>query len=239
MTKPEINTQLRFSGSSTACPANSFTRRRFENILATFKPKSVDINALIFDLDGTLANTMHLHWNAWQKVMKKHNFSFSKNEFFEMGGTPTRDILRKILKNNLQCYDIESIAKDKETAYLDQINEIKPIDPVVELARAFFKQKPMAVATGTTQKVARLVLDHLGILEMFDLIITSQDVVKQKPDPEIFLEASRRLHVDHRNCAVFEDSKRVLEQIKLAGMISIDVRDFLTEFYKNQNTASL
>jgi beta-phosphoglucomutase family hydrolase len=182
------------------------------------------IKGLIFDCDGTLADTMPLHWRAWQVVTQRHNLHFPEDRFYSLGGVPSRDILRMLAEEQGRSLDHIAVAHEKEEAYLPFLGQVEPIHAVVEIARAHRGKIPMAVASGGTQKIIRQVLDHLKIRDWFDAIVTSEMVKQQKPAPDIFLEAALRLGVPPQFCRAYEDTDLGLQAIRAAGMEGIDVR---------------
>lgn len=185
--------------------------------------------ALIFDCDGTLADTMPLHWQAWKVIQDRHRFQFPEDRFYSLGGVPSRDIL-SLLKSEQQL-DLNpiAVALEKEETYLQKLAEVTPMQRVVDIAHAHQGRLPMAVASGGTRKVIELVLQHLGIRDLFQAVVTSEDVVRQKPAPDIFLEAARRLGVDPVHCRAYEDTDLGLEAIRAAGMEAVDVRHLIPE----------
>ena len=183
--------------------------------------------ALIFDCDGTLANTMPIHWKAWQKVTAKHGVHFPEDRFYALGGVPTRDIVRMLAaEQNRQDLDPLLFAKEKEDAYFEFFEHVGPVEEVVEIARAHRGKLPMAVASGGSKHAITKVLTHLGIVDWFDAIVTNEDVVNQKPAPDIFLEAARRLKVDPKLCRGYEDTDLGMQAIRSAGMEAVDIRHF-------------
>ena len=120
--------------------------------------------------------------------------------------------------------DAIAVAKEKELAYLDLMHQVGPIHEVVNVAREHHGKLPMAVASGGTKPIIEKVLIHLGIREYFDAVVTSEDVVKQKPAPDIFLEAARRIGIDAKFCRAYEDTDLGMTAIRSAGMHAIDVR---------------
>src|SRR6185369_10581972 len=100
-----------------------------------------------------------------------------------------------------------AVAHEKEEAFLPLLSEVEPIHAVVEVARANHGKIPMAVASGGTQKIIGLVLERLNIRQLFDAVVTSEMVKHQKPAPDIFLEAARRLGVDPKLCRAYEDTE--------------------------------
>ena len=183
--------------------------------------------ALIFDCDGTLADTMPIHWKAWQKVTAKHGVHFPEDRFYALGGVPTRDIVRMLAaEQNRQDLDPLLFAKEKEDAYFEFFEHVGPVEEVVEIARAHRGKLPMAVASGGSKHAITKVLTHLGIVDWFDAIVTNEDVVNQKPAPDIFLEAARRLKVDPKLCRGYEDTALGMQAIRSAGMEAVDIRHF-------------
>lgn len=179
---------------------------------------------LVFDCDGTLADTMPLHWRAWQMVTQRHNLHFPEDRFYATGGIPSRDILKLLAQEQGRSLDHIAVAHEKEEAYLPLMPDVEPVHAVVEIARANYGKIPMAVASGGTEKIIRMVLDHLKIQDLFDAVVTSEMVKNQKPAPDIFLEAARRIRVDPEFCRAYEDTDLGLQAIRAAGMEAVDVR---------------
>jgi len=185
------------------------------------------IRGLIFDCDGTIADTMPLHWEAWREVSARHGFAFAKHRFFALAGIPSRDIVRTLNAEHGLSLDPLTIVHDKEQTYLAKLDQIGPIELVLDIARAHYGRLPMAVASGGSRRVIERVLGHLGIRSLFQAVVTNEDVARQKPAPDIFLEAARRLGVPPANCRAFEDAELGLAAIRAAGMEAVDVRDLL------------
>ncbi len=182
------------------------------------------IKGLIFDCDGTLADTMPLHWRAWQMVTQRHNLHFPEDRFYATGGIPSRDILKLLATEQGRSLDHLAVAHEKEEAYLPLLPQVEPVQAVLEIAKANHGKIPMAVASGGTQRIIGMVLDHLKIRHLFDAIVTSEMVKNQKPAPDIFLEAARRIGVDPKFCRAYEDTDLGLQAIHAAGMEAVDVR---------------
>ena len=179
---------------------------------------------IIFDCDGTLADTMPLHWEAWRTVAERHGFHFPEERFYALGGVPSRDILRQINEEQNLDLDTFQVSREKEEAYLPRLKEARVVGPVVEVALSHYGKVPMAVATGGTRKIISQVLSHLGIDHLFAHLVTSEDVARQKPAPDIFLEASKRIGVPPEKCLAYEDTDLGLRAIAAAGMKGVDVR---------------
>jgi len=184
----------------------------------------MQIKGLIFDCDGTLADTMPLHWRAWQIITQRHGLHFPEDRFYALGGVPSRDILKMLAQEQGRSLDHIAVAHEKENAYLPLMAEVEPIHAVVEIARSNFGKIPMAVASGGTQPIILQVLEHLKIRHFFDAVVTSEMVKKQKPAPDIFLEAARRINVEPQFCRAYEDTDLGLQAIRSADMDAVDVR---------------
>ena len=184
------------------------------------KPKG-----LIFDCDGTLANTMPLHWRAWQLITQRHNLHFPEDRFYALGGVPSRDILKMLAQEQGRSFDHIAVAHEKEEAYLPLMENVEPIHAVVEIARAHHGKIPMAVASGGTQKIICQVLEQLKIRHLFAAVVTIEMVKNQKPAPDIFLEAARLIGVDPKLCRAYEDTDLGMRAIRDAGMEAVDVRE--------------
>ena len=185
--------------------------------------------AIIFDCDGTLADSMPLHWRAWQVIAMRHGFSLPEDRFYSLGGVPSRDILKVLSAEQDLPLDPLAVAREKEAEYLPLIAQVEPINTVVGVARAYYGKIPLAVASGGTKRVIEQVLDHLDIRHLFQAVVTSEDVLNQKPAPDIFLEAARRLGVPPQCCRAYEDTDFGMRAIRAAGMEAVDVRQLLVK----------
>lgn len=185
--------------------------------------------ALIFDCDGTLADTMPLHWRAWQLVTQRHGLHFTEDRFYSLAGVPSRDILKHLAVEQGNPIDPLALAFEKEEAFLSHLGDVEPIHAVVEIARAHHGKLPMAVASGGVQKIICQLLEKLEIRHLFGAVVTSEFVQRQKPAPDIFLEAARRLNVEPQYCRAYEDADLGMEAIRAAGMEAVDVRLMLAK----------
>jgi beta-phosphoglucomutase family hydrolase len=187
---------------------------------------------LIFDCDGTLADTMPLHWRAWQIITQRHGLHFPQDRFYALGGVPSRDILKMLAEEQGRSINYIAVGHEKEEAYLPLMAEVEPIHAVVEIAKANHGKIPMAVASGGTEKIIGMVLKKIGVRHLFDAIVTSEMVKNQKPAPDIFLEAARRIGVDPKFCRGYEDTDLGMTAIRSAGMEAVDVRRLLKDGVK-------
>ena len=180
--------------------------------------------ALIFDCDGTLADSMPLHWRAWDAVCKRNGIELPEERFYKLGGVPSQKILAMLKQEQGLAFDPAEISRQKEEAYLPLMAEVKLIEPVAAIDREHVGKLPMAVATGGRTKYIRPLLEGLGISDWFQAIVTSDDVKNHKPAPDTFLKAAALLGVPPEDCRAFEDTDLGMEAIRAAHMDAVDVR---------------
>jgi beta-phosphoglucomutase family hydrolase len=183
-----------------------------------------DIQGLVFDCDGTIADTMPLHYEAWAQAIQHHGYEFPEALFYEMAGIPTARIIELLNERHGWNIPVEQAATLKENLYVERIHRVLPIEPVVKLVQDYAGKLPMAVATGGTRAICTKTLTAMNVLQHFQAIVTADDVQHGKPAPDIFLEAARRLNVPPQQCYAFEDGELGLQSAKAAGMVAIDVR---------------
>lgn len=188
--------------------------------------KNVLAKALIFDLDGTLADTMPSHYQAWLEVSAANGFHFPEDLFYQLAGTPTFKIVKILNEKFGKNMDAEETHEQKENAFLKYINTIQAIKPVMDIAVANFGILPMSIGTGGVPEVVDLTLQAIHAEKYFDIIVTARDVVNFKPAPDTFLRCAELMKVEPRFCEVFEDSDLGLEAARSAGMIATDIRPF-------------
>jgi HAD superfamily hydrolase (TIGR01509 family) len=187
--------------------------------------------AFIFDLDGTLADTMPTHFGVWQVVAHRHGLTFPETLFYELAGVPTPKIAALLIERAGLALDPVAVAHEKEQAYVDGLLAgaltVTPIEPIIAIARACRAEGPLAIASGGPRRIVTTVLAALGITDWFAAVVTAEDTARHKPEPDVFLEAARRLGVAPAACTVYEDADLGLEAARRAGMIGIDVRVLL------------
>jgi beta-phosphoglucomutase family hydrolase len=178
-----------------------------------------EFDGYIFDCDGTLADTMPLHFRAWTRIVGELGGSFSEECFYQTGGKPTVQILEMLRdEQGLRVDHVQQLAERKEEYFLELIDEVKPIEAVVKIARRWSGIKPLAVASGGFHRQIELTLDALGIRSLFTAVVCVEDYARGKPFPDPFLEAARQLKVPPADCVVFEDSRLGVEAAAAAGM---------------------
>jgi beta-phosphoglucomutase-like phosphatase (HAD superfamily) len=182
--------------------------------------------ALIFDCDGTLADTMPAHYRAWLAVLAPHGIPFPEARFYGWGGVPTLEIARMLVAGAGREADLDprALALQKEEGFVVQVGSVLPIEKVVSVARARRAQVPMAVASGGQRRIVELTLRQIGVHDWFPVVVTAEDTTRHKPEPDVFLEAARRLGVPASICTVYEDTDLGIEAARRAGMKWVDVR---------------
>ncbi|MBP3957285.1 HAD-IA family hydrolase [Gemmata sp. G18] len=183
---------------------------------------------LIFDCDGTLANTMPAHYKAWIAMLGRFGIPFPEPRFYAMGGMPTASIIRVLAGEvGVAVPDVDAMVHEKEQTFLTFLEAVAPIEPVLNIATAYRGKLPIAVASGGYRDTITRTLDRLAIRDWFDAIVTAEDTPRHKPEPDVFLEAAKRLGVESAKCVVFEDTDIGLEAARRAGMLGVDVRPWV------------
>ena len=180
-----------------------------------------DFDAFIFDCDGTLADTMPTHFKAWQTALGKAANDFPEAMFYELGGVPTSRVVEILNERHGYSLPVDATVAHKEGLFLEMSSQIAAIEPVVAFARQYHGVKPLAVASGGHHRIVMNTLRALGIANLFDAIVCSEDYTRGKPHPDPFLEAARRLNVAAEKCLVFEDTQTGLQAATAAGMACV------------------
>ncbi len=198
--------------------------------LIVLKRLSIDRRArgVIFDLDGTIADTMPVHYVAYRNILKEYDIDFPVELFQALAGIPAIGVMERINETYGTSMDAEKVGMQKEMEYERLMHLMKPVDPVVELIREAHGKLPMAVGTGGYKRLAWKTLDILGLKDYFPILVASEDVERHKPFPDTFLKCAELMGVEPRYCQVFEDGRLGLEAARAAGMMAVDV----TGFYK-------
>lgn len=183
--------------------------------------------ALIFDLDGTLSDSLPVHLATWDKVCAHYNCHFDPDIMVEMTGAPTIDFARRVVsENNLTGVDPEDIVRMKQQTFWESAHLLRPIPVVANLVYQYHGFLPMAVGTGASRRSAMVQLEQLNLASYFDAIVTADDVTEHKPRPQTFLECARLMNVDPGNCQVFEDGILGMQAARSAGMYVTDVKPY-------------
>lgn len=183
--------------------------------------------ALIFDLDGTLVDSMPLHLEAWQEICATKGVAFTSEEFYSLAGVPADRIFKIINEKYGTDFDPQADSLAKEAIYMRKIKKLKLIEPVFEVAKQYHGKLPMSIGTGSPGEHSWKAVRILGLDQYFDILVSKNDVKEGKPNPETFLKCAEAMNIDPQYCQVFEDGDPGLEAAKTAGMIPTDIRPFL------------
>jgi beta-phosphoglucomutase family hydrolase len=192
--------------------------------------KKLEVNpkakALVFDLDGTLADTMPVHFWAYKNILVDYGIDFTPELFGTLAGVPAVDTIQKLNEQFGTQMNPEKIGHFKEAEYEKIMHKMKPVEPVVELVKKYHGKLPMAVGTGGYKRLAWKSMEILGLDKYFDILVSSEDVTHPKPHPETFLKCAELLGVEPQFCQVFEDGDLGIQAANAAGMMSTLVTDY-------------
>jgi beta-phosphoglucomutase family hydrolase len=180
-------------------------------------------DAYLFDCDGTIVDSMPLHYVAWKRALAEWNCTFDEQLFYALGGTPTREIVSLLNKQQGLSMPPEAVANRKEDLYYEQFSQLTAISEVVEHIENQFGKIPFAVVSGGTRASVSASLRTVKLLDKFDVLVCAGDYKRGKPDPEGYLLAAEKLGVTPRSCLVFEDTDMGIQAADAAGMASIKI----------------
>ena len=187
-----------------------------------------DFDGYIFDLDGTLLDTMPLHYEAWNEAMRAAGLDrpLEEDYFYSLGGTPTRRVAELFGERYGLQLDPDTVFHHKEQLFTARQTEVQLIEPVVAFARDKAAAHPLAVASGGPRVVVHRSLEVTGLRELFRAVVTADDVTHGKPAPDMFLLAAKLLGVRPERCLVFEDAELGIKAAQAAGMqvVRVDSR---------------
>jgi HAD superfamily hydrolase (TIGR01509 family) len=177
-----------------------------------------NFGAYLFDCDGTIVDSMPLHYLAWRKVLADHGCDFNEKLFYAWGGMPTAEIVATLNTRHGLQMAVEAVCDEKENLYYEMLPQLKAVPEVLEHIEEQHGRIPFAVVSGGTRESVLKSLTILGLAERFQTLVCAGEYVKGKPDPEPFLLAAERLGVRARDCLVFEDTEMGIAAAKAAGM---------------------
>ena len=179
-----------------------------------------DFAGYIFDLDGTLIDTMPLHYRAWDTALRRAGLPHELDEefFYSLGGVPTRQVAELLSARYGLTLDPDRVFHEKEALFTALQTDARLIAPTVAFARRVAMTHPVAIASGGPRAVVQRSLEIAGLSRLFPVVVTSDDVVHGKPSPDIFLLAAKRMGVPPEKCLVFEDAEPGIAAAKAAGM---------------------
>lgn len=180
--------------------------------------------AYLFDCDGTIADSMPLHYVAWCRALAEWNcYGLSEDLFYAWGGLPVDEIISKL--NQKDCLEMPAadVAKRREELFFEMLPQLEPVPEVLEHIEAKHGAIPLAVVSGSTRQSVIASLTALDLLDHFDVLVCAGDYRRSKPHPDAFLVAASRLGISPEDCLVFEDSDLGVRAARTAGMESVKV----------------
>jgi len=182
-----------------------------------------DFQAYLFDCDGTIADSMPLHYKAWKQALAEWNCDYPEELFYSWGGKPVRKIIADLNEMHGLQMPVDALATRKEALYLAQLPQLKAIPPVLEQVEKQYGRIPLAVVSGSRRDSVIGSLTALNLLDKFDTLVCAEDYKHGKPAPDAFLLGAQRLNVEPSACLVFEDTDLGIDAATAAGMASVRV----------------
>jgi HAD superfamily hydrolase (TIGR01509 family) len=179
--------------------------------------------AYLFDCDGTIVDSMPLHYIAWSKALGEWNCPFPEERFYAWGGMPIVEIIERLSTEHGIKMPVRHVAARKEELYYEHLPELKAVPEVLEHIEQQHGRIPFAVVSGSERASVQASLRAIGLLQKFQTLVCAGDYVRGKPDPEAFLMAAQRLGVSPELCLVFEDTQMGVDAAKAAGMAWVRV----------------
>lgn len=185
------------------------------------------VKGLIFDIDGTLIDSMPVHFRSWQQIAREYGFEYPETLFYKNAGRSTGNIVALINSAQGLCLDPDEIVRAKNEAYRKLAVNIEPIPVVFDIVAKNYGKLPMALGTGEYRDIATANIKAAGLDKYFEIMVCADDVTHPKPDPETFLKCAEYMKIPPENCQVFEDGDLGLEAARRCGMVATDVRPYL------------
>jgi HAD superfamily hydrolase (TIGR01509 family) len=179
--------------------------------------------AYLFDCDGTIADSMPLHYVAWKRVLGEWNCEFDEQLFYAWGGMPVAEIIANLNVRDGLAMPVDEVKHRKEALYFELLPQLQAVPEVLEHIEFSHGHIPFAVVSGSTRESVTKSLEVLGILDKFETLVCAGEYTRSKPDPEPFLIAAERLGVEPKDCLVFEDTDMGIQAATAAGMASVKI----------------
>jgi HAD superfamily hydrolase (TIGR01509 family) len=177
--------------------------------------------AYLFDCDGTIADSMPIHFVAWRRALAEWNCDFAEDLFYGWGGLSVAEIIGRLNTMQELTMPVDAVSRRKEEFYYESLPQLKAVPEVLEHIEDQYGQIPFAVVSGSTRESVTASLNALKLLDRFETLVCAGDYKKSKPDPEPFLIAAARLGVPAESCLVFEDAKLGVQAANAAGMAAV------------------
>ncbi|MCJ2366355.1 HAD family hydrolase [Aeromonas dhakensis] len=178
-------------------------------------------DALIFDMDGTLVDSMPRHLDAWEATSAEFALPFDRARLNEYGGIPTRKIVAILAEQHGLTIDVEAFTRRKVALYMEHIQQVSVFPAMWELVRRCHGKVPMGIGTGSPRNQAESILKSTGLDAYIQVVVSADDVVNHKPHPDTFLQVAEQLGANPANCLVFEDTQIGLQAGRAAGMETV------------------
>ncbi|MFU8873725.1 HAD family hydrolase [Micromonospora sp. SL4-19] len=182
-----------------------------------------DFRAYLFDCDGTIADSMPLHYTAWCSALDEWSCEFPEELFYAWGGRPIADIIATLNERHGLAMPVDTVARRQEELYQRSLPDLTAVPEVLAHIEDAHGRVPFAVVSGSTRESVTASLHTLDLLDRFDTLVCAGDYTRAKPDPEAFLLAAQRLGVPPADCLVFEDTDLGIQAATAAGMASVRV----------------
>jgi HAD superfamily hydrolase (TIGR01509 family) len=182
-----------------------------------------DFSAYLFDCDGTIVDSMPLHYIAWKSALAEWGCDYPEDLFYQWGGKPIRDIIAELNAIHSLAMPVEQVARRKEGLYYELLPQLTAVPEVLEQITARHGKIPFAVVSGSTRESVVKSLEITHLLDKFDLLVCAGEYKNAKPAPDPFLMAAEKLGVPPETCLVFEDTGLGIEAATAAGMASIRI----------------
>lgn len=188
--------------------------------------------ALIFDMDGTVIDSLPAHQRAWEQILAKYQIPYTPKVMNHLNGWPSLQTVDFLCdRAQLKHLDNVQISAEKEALYQQLAPQMVKLTPVIDIVKKYSGKKPIALGTGASTTEATSLLSHLGIVGLFDHIVGSDQVENHKPAPDTFLRCAKLLNVPSEQCIVFEDAQAGFDAAQAAGMAHFDVRTICKPSY--------
>ncbi|QJR81243.1 beta-phosphoglucomutase family hydrolase [Alteromonas pelagimontana] len=187
----------------------------------------VDLSAykgIVFDMDGTLIDSMGAHIDAWKATCEAFGYPFDADYMYGLGGVPTRNTVKILNEKFGVSHSPDEVAQFKRNAWLKLDHTPELIAETIAVFHHYRPSLKIGIGTGAERRHAEQLLDHHGLLSQIDALVTASDVTHGKPHPETFLTVAQKIGVEPADCVVFEDTEIGLQAAKSAGMDCILVQ---------------
>jgi beta-phosphoglucomutase-like phosphatase (HAD superfamily) len=182
-----------------------------------------EFRAYLFDCDGTIADSMPVHYLAWQQALKEWGAVLPEDLFYAWGGRPVAEIIADLNEQQGLSMPVEVVAARREVLFQELLPTVSAVPGVLEHIDEAHRRIPFAVVSGSTRESVTASLSALGLLDKFDVLVCAGDYPRAKPDPGAFLLAAELLRVPPGDCLVFEDTDLGIQAATAAGMAAVRV----------------